>query len=202
MPKDMPKDIGEQMVTLLRDCRLESDVRKCMDGLRKQMPTKTFYNAIGETYKYLKNGDSQQLKRIADYLKTVYGGGRYDYYFGGQMSQKQTPENKAAEMKYVFKSDKKDELDEIINFKNVVDFALKECNQYNEAKSIYDMLSELLDGVKDQRWQTAKKDLKARMHKLSSGVIVEHADEFVAEKNVGYEVGYVEKDGTGIMIKE
>ena len=173
-----------------------------MDGLRKQMPTKTFYNAIGETYKYLKNGDSQQLKRIADYLKTVYGGGRYDYYFGGQMSQKQTPENKAAEMKYVFKSDKKDELDEIINFKNVVDFALKECNQYNEAKSIYDMLSELLDGVKDQRWQTAKKDLKARMHKLSSGVIVEHADEFVAEKNVGYEVGYVEKDGTGIMIKE
>ena len=202
MPKEIRGSLTEGMSAddiccaltgyLINGRPTEQDVKSCTDYIRKIVPTRVFYKALEEVYARLEQDGSVQSDRYSEYLSLLYGHRMKD-------SLKCCgPENANMTVTGTYG---KDRVDELVNLGSVVDFALNCCDQYDEVRTIYYMLLEMMDGTKDPEWLKAKKDLKARMKKLSSVVTIEHADEFVAEKNVSYEVGYVERGGTGVEIK-
>ena len=110
-------------------------------------------------------------------------------------------------VKQVAKSDevvaKSDEIIEKVNFEAIVNHCLNHCVNCNEIKPIYDMLLELLYGVKDERWLSVKKQIHQRMALMETNqhITVEQGGELNLEKNVGYEVGHVDAGGTGIKVE-
>ena len=100
------------------------------------------------------------------------------------------------------KVEKTDEIMEMVNFDKIVDYCLHHCVNCNDIKPIYDMLLELLYGVKDERWFEAKKKIHQRMVQMETKlhITVEKGGELYLEKNVGYEVKYVDAGGTGISV--
>ena len=109
-------------------------------------------------------------------------------------------------VKQVAKTDEKvaktDEIIEKVNFETIVNYCLHHCVNCNEIKPIYDMLLELLYGVKDERWFEAKKKIHQRMVQMETKqhITVEEGGELNLEKNVEYEVGHVDDGGTGILV--
>ena len=99
-------------------------------------------------------------------------------------------------------NEKVDEIMEKVNFDKIVDYCLHHCVNCNDIKPIYDMLLELLYGVKDERWFEAKKKIHQRMVQMETKqhITVEEGAELNLEKNVEYEVGHVDDGGTGILV--
>lgn len=99
-------------------------------------------------------------------------------------------------------AEKTDEIMEKVNFDKIVDYCLHHCVNSNDIKPIYDMLLELLYGVKDERWFEAKKKIHQRMVQMETKlhITVEKGGELYLEKNVEYEVKYVDAGGTGISV--
>jgi len=183
----------------------ERELKKSTDSLRQELPTRAFYDVVSLLYNYFTRDDDAYIAKCADYLRMLYGGKRYDIYFKsdepcGNQKKCEPKENPAP-----VTADEKTEVDVfdgLVNFTSVVDYVLETCVKYEDAKAIFDMLVELMDGVKDERWTNAKKKLRTRLKKLSTGVFIERVDELVMEKNVENEVQNVEAGGTGISFNK
>ena len=203
-PKDMPKDNNWMKCLyehLISHPHPELEVRTFTSKLRKEYCSEDFFAIIAYAYNQLMKDKQFEL---AIYLYDLYAHGVGKKYFD---SAKVEEQEKPVPVKQVAKSDevvaKSDEIIEKVNFEAIVNHCLNHCVNCNEIKPIYDMLLELLYGVKDERWLSVKKQIHQRMALMETNqhITVEQGGELNLEKNVGYEVGHVDAGGTGIKVE-
>lgn len=202
-PKDMPKDNNWMKCLyehLISHPHPELEVRTFTSKLRKEYCSEDFYTILAYAYNRLMN---EKQFELAGYIYDLYAYGAGKKYFD---SAKVDGQEKPVPAKQVAKSDvvvaKSDEIIEKVNFEAIVNHCLNHCVNCNEIKPIYDMLLELLYGVKDERWFEAKKKIHQRMVHMETKqhITVEQGGELNLEKNVEYEVGHVDTGGTGIIV--
>lgn len=202
-PKDMPKDNNWMKCLyehLISHPHPESEVRTFTSKLRKEYCSEDFYTILAYTYNRLMN---EKQFELAGYIYDLYAYGAGKKYFD---SAKVDGQEKPVPVKQVAKSvevmAKSDEIMEKVNFEAIVNHCLHHCVNCNEIRPIYDMLLELLYGVKDERWFEAKKKIHQRMVHMETKqhITVEQGGELNLEKNVEYEVGHVDTGGTGIIV--
>ena len=202
-PKDMPKDNNWMKCLyehLISHPHPELEVRTFTSKLRKEYCSEDFYTILAHAYNRLMN---EKQFELAGYIYDLYAYGAGKKYFD---SAKVDGQEKPVPVKQVAKSDevvaKSDEIIEKVNFEAIVNHCLSHCVNCNEIKPIYDMLLELLYGVKDERWFEAKKKIHQRMVHMETKqhITVEQGGELNLEKNVEYEVGHVDTGGTGIIV--
>ena len=178
----------------------EMEVRTFTSELRKEYCSEDFFAIIAYAYNQLMKDKQFEL---AKYIYDLYAYGAGKKYFD---SAKVDGQEKAVPGKQVAKTDdvvaKSDEIIEKVNFKAIVNHCLNHCVNSNEIKPIYDMLLELLYGVKDERWLNAKEKIHKRMVQMEKKqhITVEQGGELNLEKNVEYEVQHVDDGGTGILV--
>ena len=211
MPKVMPKEMPENMQNdnqwvkclyehLISHPHPEMEVRTFTNKLRKEYCSEDFFAIIAYAYNQLMKVKQVEL---ASYIYDLfaYGAGK-KYFDSAKVEGAEVPEA----VKQVAKTDevveKSDEIIEKVNFEAIVNYCLHHCVNCNEIKPIYDMLLELLYGVKDERWFEAKKKIHQRMVQMETKqhITVEEGGELNMEKNVEYEVGHVDDGGTGILV--
>lgn len=202
-PKDMPKDNNWMKCLyehLISHPHPELEVRTFTSKLRKEYCSEDFYTILAYAYNRLMN---EKQFELAGYIYDLYAYGAGKKYFD---SAKVDGQEKPMPVKQVAKSvevmAKSDEIIEKVNFEAIVNYCLNHCVNCNEIKPIYDMLLELLYGVKDERWFEAKKKIHQRMVHMETKqhITVEQGGELNLEKNVEYEVGHVDTGGTGIIV--
>lgn len=202
-PKDMPKDNNWMKCLyehLISHPHPESEVRTFTSKLRKEYCSEDFYTILAYAYNRLMN---EKQFELAGYIYDLYAYGAGKKYFD---SAKVDGQEKPVPVKQVAKSvevmAKSDEIMEKVNFEAIVNHCLHHCVNCNEIRPIYDMLLELLYGVKDERWFEAKKKIHQRMVHMETKqhITVEQGGELNLEKNVEYEVGHVDTGGTGIIV--
>lgn len=202
-PKDMPKDNNWMKCLyehLISHPHPELEVRTFTSKLRKEYCSEDFYTILAYAYNRLMN---EKQFELAGYIYDLYACGAGKKYFD---SAKVDGQEKPVPVKQVAKTvevvAKSDEIIEKVNFEAIVNYCLHHCVNCNEIKPIYDMLLELLYGVKDERWFEAKKKIHQRMVQMEKNlhINVEEGGELNLEKNVGYEVGHVDAGGTGILV--
>ena len=202
-PKDMPKDNNWMKCLyehLISHPHPELEVRTFTSKLRKEYSSEDFYAIIAYAYNQLMKVKQVEL---AKYIYDLFAYGAGKKYFD---SAKVDGQEKPVPVKQVAKTDevvaKSDEIIEKVNFETIVNYCLNHCVNCNEIKPIYDMLLELLYGVKDERWLNAKEKIHQRMVQMEKNlhINVEEGGELNLEKNVGYEVGHVDAGGTGILV--
>ena len=202
-PKDMPKDNNWMKCLyehLISHPHPEMEVRTFTSKLRKEYCSEDFYTILAYAYNRLMN---EKQFELAGYIYDLYAYGAGKKYFD---SAKVDGQEKPVPVKQVAKKDevvaKSDEIIEKVNFEKIVDYCLHHCVNCNEIKPIYDMLLELLYGVKDERWLNAKDKIHKRMVQMETKqhITVEEGGELNLEKNVEYEVGHVDDGGTGIFV--
>ena len=202
-PKDMPKDNNWMKCLyehLISHPHPELEVRTFTSKLRKEYCSEDFYTILAYAYNRLMN---EKQFELAGYIYDLYAYGAGKKYFD---SAKVDGQEKPVPVKQVAKSvevmAKSDEIMEKVNFEAIVNHCLHHCVNCNEIKPIYDMLLELLYGVKDERWFEAKKKIHQRMVHMETKqhITVEQGGELNLEKNVEYEVGHVDTGGTGIIV--
>ena len=202
-PKDMPKDNNWMKCLyehLLSHPHPELEVRTFTSKLRKEYCSEDFYTILAYAYNRLMN---EKQFELAGYIYDLYAYGAGKKYFD---SAKVDGQEKPVPVKQEAKTDevvaKSDEIIEKVNFEAIVNHCLNHCVNCNEIKPIYDMLLELLYGVKDERWLNAKEKIHQRMVQMEKKqhITVEQGGELNLEKNVGYEVGHVDAGGTGILV--
>lgn len=202
-PKDMPKDNNWMKCLyehLISHPHPELEVRTFTSKLRKEYCSEDFYTILAYAYNRLMN---EKQFELAGYIYDLYAYGAGKKYFD---SAKVDGQEKPVPVKQVAKTDevvaKSDEIIEKVNFEAIVNYCLNHCVNCNEIKPIYDMLLELLYGVKDERWFEAKKKIHQRMVHMETKqhITVEQGGELNLEKNVEYEVGHVDTGGTGIIV--
>ena len=207
MPKEMPENMqnDNQWVKCLYEHLIshphpELEVRTFTNKLRKEYCSEDFFAIIAYAYNQLMKVKQVEL---ASYIYDLFAYGAGKKYFD---SAKVDGQEKPVPVKQVAKTDevvaKSDEIIEKVNFEKIVDYCLHHCVNCNEIKPIYDMLLELLYGVKDERWFEAKKKIHQRMVQMETKlhITVEKGGELYLEKNVEYEVKYVDAGGTGISV--
>ena len=211
MPKVIPKEMPENMQNdnqwvkclyehLISHPHPEMEVRTFTNKLRKEYCSEDFYAIIAYAYNHL---NKDQQFELAKYIFDLFAYGAGKKYFD---SAKVEGQEKPVPVKQVAKTDevvaKSDEIMEMVNFEKIVDYCLHHCVNCNEIKPIYDMLLELLYGVKDERWLNAKDKIHKRMVQMETKqhITVEEGAELNLEKNVEYEVGHVDVGGTGILV--
>ena len=211
MPKVMPKEMPENMQNdnqwvkclyehLISHPHPEMEVRTFTSKLRKEYCSEDFFAIIAYAYNQLMKVKQVEL---ASYIYDLFAYGAGKKYFD---SAKVDGQEKPVPVKQVAKTDevvaKSDEIIEKVNFETIVNYCLHHCVNCNEIKPIYDMLLELLYGVKDERWFEAKKKIHQRMVQMETKqhITVEEGAELNLEKNVEYEVGHVDDGGTGILV--
>ena len=211
MPKVIPKEMPENMQNdnqwvkclyehLISHPHPEMEVRTFTSKLRKEYCSEDFFAIIAYAYNQLMKVKQVEL---ASYIYDLfaYGAGK-KYFDSAKVEGAEVPEA----VKQVAKTDevvaKSDEIIEKVNFEKIVDYCLHHCVNCNEIKPIYDMLLELLYGVKDERWLNAKDKIHKRMVQMETKqhITVEEGGELNLEKNVEYEVGHVDDGGTGILV--
>lgn len=211
MPKVIPKEMPENMQNdsqwvkclyehLISHPHPEMEVRTFTNKLRKEYCSEDFFAIIAYAYNQLVK--DQQVE-LASYIYDLfaYGAGK-KYFDSAKVEEAEVPEA----VKQVAKKDevvaKKDEIIEKVNFETIVNYCLHHCVNCNEIKPIYDMLLELLYGVKDERWLNAKDKIHKRMVQMETKqhITVEEGGELNLEKNVEYEVQHVDDGGTGIFV--
>lgn len=202
-PKDMPKDnnwMKSLYEHLISHPHPELEVRTFTSKLRKEYCSEDFYTILAYAYNRLMN---EKQFELAGYIYDLYAYGAGKKYFD---SAKVDGQEKPVPVKQVAKTvevvAKSDEIIEKVNFEAIVNHCLNHCVNCNEIKPIYDMLLELLYGVKDERWFEAKKKIHQRMVHMETKqhITVEQGGELNLEKNVEYEVGHVDTGGTGIIV--
>ena len=202
-PKDMPKDNNWMKCLyehLISHPHPELEVRTFTSKLRKEYCSEDFYTILAYAYNRLMN---EKQFELAGYIYDLYAYGAGKKYFD---SAKVDGQEKPMPVKQVAKTDevvaKSDEIIEKVNFETIVNYCLHHCVNCNEIKPIYDMLLELLYGVKDERWLNAKEKIHQRMVQMEKNlhINVEDGGELNLEKNVEYEVGHVDTGGTGIIV--
>ena len=202
-PKDMPKDNNWMKCLyehLISHPHPELEVRTFTSKLRKEYSSEDFYTILAYAYNRLMN---EKQFELAGYIYDLYACGAGKKYFD---SAKVDGQEKPVPVKQVAKTvevvAKSDEIIEKVNFEAIVNYCLNHCVNCNEIKPIYDMLLELLYGVKDERWLNAKEKIHQRMVQMEKNlhINVEEGGELNLEKNVGYEVGHVDAGGTGILV--
>ena len=200
MPNEMPNEIpnDKKWVKVLYEHLIshpnpEQGLRTYAIKLRKEHNTKDFYAIIVYAYNQLRKDRNDVL---ANYIYELYGNGVGRKYFESVHAERPM----VTEMPIPAEA-KTDEIAEKVNFETIVDHCLNQCVNYSEIKPIYDMLLELLNGVTDERWLTAKKKIRHRMATMEKNlnVTVNEGGEVVLEKHVGMEVGHVDAGGTGII---
>ena len=204
MPKVMPKEMPENMQNdnqwvkclyehLISHPHPEMEVRTFTNKLRKEYCSEDFFAIIAYAYNQLMKDKQVEL---ASYIYDLfaYGAGK-KYFDSAKVEGAEVPEA----VKQVAKTD---EIIEKVNFEIIVNYCLHHCVNCNEIKPIYDMLLELLYGVKDERWLNAKDKIHKRMVQMETKqhITVEEGAELNLEKNVEYEVGHVDDGGTGILV--
>ena len=211
MPKVMPKEMPENMQNdnqwvkclyehLISYPHPELEVRTFTSKLRKEYCSEDFFAIIAYAYNQLMKVKQVEL---ASYIYDLFAYGAGKKYFD---SAKVDGQEKPVPVKQVSKTDevvaKSDEIIEKVNFETIVNYCLHHCVNCNEIKPIYDMLLELLYGVKDERWLNAKDKIHKRMVQMETKqhITVEEGAELNLEKNVEYEVGHVDDGGTGILV--
>ena len=202
-PKDMPKDNNWMKCLyehLISHPHPESEVRTFTSKLRKEYCSEDFYTILAYAYNRLMN---EKQFELAGYIYDLYAYGAGKKYFDSAKvdgQEKPVPAKQVA--KTVEVEAKSDEIIEKVNFEAIVNHCLNHCVNCNEIKPIYDMLLELLYGVKDERWFEAKKKIHQRMVHMETKqhITVEQGGELNLEKNVEYEVGHVDAGGTGILV--
>ena len=196
MPKNMQND--NQWVKCLYEHLIshphpEMEVRTFTSKLRKEYCSEDFFAIIAYAYNQLMKVKQVEL---ASYIYDLfaYGAGK-KYFDSAKVEGAEVPEA----VKQVAKTD---EVVEKVNFEKIVNYCLHHCVNCNEIKPIYDMLLELLYGVKDERWLNAKDKIHKRMVQMETKqhITVEEGGELNLEKNVEYEVGHVDDGGTGILV--
>ena len=202
-PKDMPKDNNWMKCLyehLISHPHPELEVRTFTNKLRKEYCSEDFYTILAYAYNRLMN---EKQFELAGYIYDLYAYGAGKKYFdSAKVEGAEVPEA----VKQVAKTDevvaKSDEIIEKVNFEAIVNHCLNHCVNFNEIKPIYDMLLELLYGVKDERWLNAKEKIHKRMVQMETKqhITVEEGGELNLEKNVEYEVGHVDAGGTGILV--
>ena len=202
-PKDMPKDNNWMKCLyehLISHPHPESEVRTFTSKLRKEYGSEDFYAIIAYAYNQLMKVKQVEL---ASYIYDLfaYGAGK-KYFDSAKVEGAEVPEAVKQVAKTNEKVAKTDEIIEKVNFETIVNYCLHHCVNCNEIKPIYDMLLELLYGVKDERWFEAKKKIHQRMVQMETKqhITVEEGAELNLEKNVEYEVGHVDDGGTGILV--
>ena len=202
-PKDMPKDNNWMKCLyehLISHPHPEMEVRTFTSKLRKEYCSEDFYTILAHAYNRLMN---EKQFELAGYIYDLYAYGAGKKYFD---SAKVDGQEKPVPVKQVANTvevgAKSDEIIEKVNFEAIVNHCLNHCVNCNEIKPIYDMLLELLYGVKDERWFEAKKKIHQRMVHMETKqhITVEQGGELNLEKNVEYEVGHVDTGGTGIIV--
>ena len=178
----------------------EMEVRTFTSELRKEYCSEDFFAIIAYAYNQLMKDKQFELAKYI-YDLYAYGAGK-KYFDSAKVEEAEVPEA----VKQVAKTDevvaKSDEIIEKVNFEAIVNHCLNHCVNCNEIKPIYDMLLELLYGVKDERWLNAKEKIHKRMVQMEKKqhITVEQGGELNLEKNVEYEVGHVDAGGTGIIV--
>ena len=195
-PKDMPKDNNWMKCLyehLISHPHPELEVRTFTSKLRKEYCSEDFYTILAYAYNRLMN---EKQFELAGYIYDLYAYGAGKKYFD---SAKVDGQEKPMPVKQVAKSD---EIIEKVNFEAIVNHCLNHCVNCNEIKPIYDMMLELLYGVKDERWLNAKEKIHKRMVQMEKKqhITVEQGGELNLEKNVEYEVQHVDAGGTGILV--
>ena len=90
-----------------------------------------------------------------------------------------------------------DEMCELLTFDAVMQHCNENCTEPSEVKAIFDMLSELYQGVTDKRWTNAKKYLRKRIKVLKNPMNVQN---LVMEQNIAHNVENVESGAVGIKV--
>lgn len=203
MPENMQND--NQWVKCLYEHLIthphpEMEVRIFTSKLRKEYCSEDFFAIIAYAYNQLmKDKQFELAKYIFD--QYAYGAGK-KYFDSAKVEGAEVPEAVKQVAKTNEKVAKTDEIIEKVNFETIVNYCLNHCVNCNEIKPIYDMLLELLYGVKDERWFEAKKKIHQRMVQMETKqhITVEEGGELNLEKNVEYEVQHVDDGGTGILV--
>ena len=202
-PKDMPKDNNWMKCLyehLIFHPHPEREVGTFTSQLRREYCSEDFFAIIAYAYNQLMKVKQVEL---ASYIYDLFAYGAGKKYFD---SAKVDGQEKPVPVKQVAKTNEKvaktDEIIEKVNFETIVNYCLHHCVNCNDIKPIYDMLLELLYGVKDERWFEAKKKIHQRMVQMETKqhITVEEGGELNLEKNVEYEVGHVDDGGTGILV--
>lgn len=90
-----------------------------------------------------------------------------------------------------------DEMCDLLTLDAVMQHCNEDCTEPSEVKAILDMLTELYQGVTDERWLNAKKELRKRIKALKNPMSV---GTLVMEQNIGQNVENVEPGATGVQV--
>ncbi len=90
-----------------------------------------------------------------------------------------------------------DAMCDLLTLDAVMQHCNENCTEPSEVKAILYMLTELYQGVTDERWLNAKKELRKRIKALKNPMSV---GTLVMEQNIGQNVENVEPGATGVQV--
>ena len=206
----------------------EQTLKDEVERTRSSLSAKELETVLEKVYNKL--GKSERTIPVADYMKDLYGiGARRLFNPKPTVGSLKCKQNKAGLRQVItegvaialaqgiigtgiigatisayidstpLKSDKPDDR---LNLKSIANYCMKRIKNYDDFRTVYEMLMELLFCVYDEEWFTIKEQLQSRLTELApraSQHVTIQTDTYV-EKQINNKVENVEADGKGIVV--